>query len=233
MYRRSLIRSAAAAGLLAGASRAQSFPSGSSACWSARRRRRRADIVARIHGAGDDQERRTGRSWSTTKPGPAAPWRPREMLRAPADGHTLLVANVGVLARSFPMRRRRRLRPRADIAPVCLAGRFLQPAWSCIPACRQDARRVSRARQTAGGMDYRTLTTAYQLVRHSPGRTRFGDGRNVGLERRRWRRGGQARGYASRMTTWWRSVRSRSAMAPSCPHQVVIRGPPPAKRPHG
>src|SRR5260221_9760534 len=97
MYRRSLIRSAVAAGLLPGAARAQSFPSKQLRLLVGAAAGGGADIVARVLA----QEMTRGGGLSVivdNKPGAGGTLATREMLRAPADGHTLLVANVGVVA---------------------------------------------------------------------------------------------------------------------------------------
>jgi tripartite-type tricarboxylate transporter receptor subunit TctC len=58
------------------------------------------------------------------KPGAGGALATREALRAPADGHTLLVANVGVLAVIPYATKDAGYDPQADIAPVCLAVDF-------------------------------------------------------------------------------------------------------------
>src|ERR1700716_1771246 len=123
MYRRSLIRSAAAAGLLPGAARAQSFPSKQLRLLVGAAAGGGADIVARI--MVQEMTRSGGLSVMVdNKPGAGGTLATREMLRAPADGHTLLVANVGVLAVIPYATKDAGYDPRADIAPVCLAVDF-------------------------------------------------------------------------------------------------------------
>ena len=58
------------------------------------------------------------------KPGAGGNVATREALRAPADGHTILLANVGVLAVNPYAMKDVGYDPRADIAPVCLAVDF-------------------------------------------------------------------------------------------------------------
>src|SRR5712672_1396678 len=95
MFRRSLIRSAALAGLLPGASWAQSFPSKQLRLLVGAAAGGGADIVARI--MVQEMTKSGGLSVMVdNKPGAGGTMATREMLRAPADGHTLLVANVGV-----------------------------------------------------------------------------------------------------------------------------------------
>ena len=119
MYRRSLIRSAAAAGLLPAAARAQSFPSKQLRLLVGAAAGGGADIVARI--LAQELTKSAGLSVIVdNKPGAGGTVATREALRAPADGYTLLVANVGVLAVIPYATRDAGYDPRADIAPVCL-----------------------------------------------------------------------------------------------------------------
>src|SRR5260370_16335139 len=123
MYRRSLIGAAAAAGLLPGAARAQSFPLKPLRLLVGAAAGGGADIVARILA----QELTKSGELSVlvdNKPGAGGTLATREMLRAPADGHTILVANVGVLAVIPYASKDPGYDPRADIAPVCLAVDF-------------------------------------------------------------------------------------------------------------
>lgn len=123
MYRRSLIRSAAAAGLLPTESRAQSFPSKQIRIVVGAAAGGGADIVARILA----QELTKGGGLSIlvdNKPGAGGTVATREALRAPADGHTLMVANVGVLAVIPHATKDAGHDPRTDITPVCMAVDF-------------------------------------------------------------------------------------------------------------
>jgi len=123
MHRRSLIRSAAAAGLLPGIARAQAFPSKQLRLLVGAAAGGGADIVARI--LAQELTRSGGLSILVdNKPGAGGTVATREALRAPADGYTLLVANVGVLAVVPYATRDAGYDPRADIAPVCLAVDF-------------------------------------------------------------------------------------------------------------
>src|SRR5260370_34573604 len=128
MYRRSLIGSAAVAGLLPGASRAQSFPSKQLRLLVGAAAGGGADIVARI--MVQEMTRNGGLSVMVdNKPGAGGTLATREMLRAPPDGHTLLVANVGVLAGIPYATKEAGYDPRADIEPVCLAVDFYNPLF--------------------------------------------------------------------------------------------------------
>jgi tripartite-type tricarboxylate transporter receptor subunit TctC len=90
------------------------------------------------------------------KPGAGGTLATREMLRAPADGHTLLVANVGVLAVIPYATKDAGYDPRADIAPVCLAVDFsnVLVVHPGVPA-RTLAEYLALARRP-DGMDYGT-----------------------------------------------------------------------------
>src|SRR5262245_28980547 len=98
MHRRSLIRSTAAASLLLPACGwAQSFPTRQLRILVGAAPGGGADIVARILA----QELTTSAGLSVmvdNKPGGAGTISAREALRSPPDGHTLLLANVGMLA---------------------------------------------------------------------------------------------------------------------------------------
>src|SRR5450631_892815 len=155
MYRRSLIRSAAAAGLLPGAARAQSFPSRQLRLLVGAAAGGGADIVARI--LAQELTRSGGLSVIVdNKPGAGGTVATREALRAPADGYTLLVANVGVLAIIPYATKDAGYDPRADIAPVCLAVDFsnLLVVHPGVPA-NTLAEYLALARRP-DGMDYGT-----------------------------------------------------------------------------
>jgi len=123
VYRRSLIRTATAAGLVPAASRAQSVPSKQLRLLVGAAAGGGADIVARI--MVQEMTRSGGLSVMVdNKPGAGGTVATREMLRAPADGHTLLVANVGVMAVIPYATKDAGYDPRSDIAPVCLAVDF-------------------------------------------------------------------------------------------------------------
>ena len=123
MYRRSLVRSAAAAGLLPGAARAQSFPSKQLRLLVGFAAGGGGDIVARI--LAQELTKSGGLSVMVdNKPGAGGNLATREMLRSPADGHTILLANVGVLAVNPYAMKDVGYDPQADIAPVCLAVDF-------------------------------------------------------------------------------------------------------------
>ena len=123
MYRRSLIGAAAAAGLLPASIRAQSFPSKQLRVLVGAAAGGGADIVARI--LAQELTKSGGLSVLVdNKPGAGGTVATREMLRAPADGHTIGVANVGVMAVIPYATKDAGYDPRADIAPVCLAVDF-------------------------------------------------------------------------------------------------------------
>jgi tripartite-type tricarboxylate transporter receptor subunit TctC len=123
MYRRSLIRSAAAAGLLPGAARAQSFPSKQIRLLVGFAAGGGGDIVARV--LAQELTKSGGLSVMVdNKPGAGGNLATREMLRSPADGHTILLANVGVLTVNPYAMKDAGYDPQADIAPVCLAVDF-------------------------------------------------------------------------------------------------------------
>jgi tripartite-type tricarboxylate transporter receptor subunit TctC len=155
MYRRSLIGTAAAASLLARASRAQSFPSKQLRLLVGAAPGGGGDIVARILA----QELTRGGGLSVivdNKPGAGGTLSAREMLRAPADGHTILLANVGILVVNPYAMKDVGYDPPADIAAVCLAVDFsnvlvVHPA---VPA-RTLAEYLALARRPEG-MDYGT-----------------------------------------------------------------------------
>jgi tripartite-type tricarboxylate transporter receptor subunit TctC len=123
MYRRSLIGSAALAGLLPAASKAQTFPSKQLRIIVSTPPGGGMDIVARI--LAQELTRSAGLSILVdNKPGGAGTVATREALRAPPDGHTILVANVGILAVNPYAMKDVGYDPRTDIAPVCLAVDF-------------------------------------------------------------------------------------------------------------
>jgi tripartite-type tricarboxylate transporter receptor subunit TctC len=156
MYRRSLIGSAALAGLaLPGAARAQSFPSKQLRLLVGFAAGGGGDIVARILA----QELTRGGGLSVivdNKPGAGGNLAAREMLRSPADGHTILLANVGVLSVNPYAMKDAGYDPPVDMAPVCLAVDFsnvlvVHPA---VPA-KTLAEYLELARRPEG-MDYGT-----------------------------------------------------------------------------
>ena len=91
MYRRSLIGSAASAALLPGIGRAQSFPSKQLRLLVGFAAGGGGDIVARVLAA--ELTKNAGLSVLVdNKPGAGGNIATREMLRAPPDGHTVLLA---------------------------------------------------------------------------------------------------------------------------------------------
>jgi tripartite-type tricarboxylate transporter receptor subunit TctC len=123
MHRRSLIQSAAAAGLLPGAARAQSFPSKQLRLLVGAPADGGTEIVARILA----QELTKGGGLSVlvdNKPGAGGTVAtPRDAAGAGRRLH-VVVANVGVLVVIPYATKDPGYDPRADIAPVCLAVDF-------------------------------------------------------------------------------------------------------------
>jgi tripartite-type tricarboxylate transporter receptor subunit TctC len=123
MHRRTLIGSAAAAGLLPAVSRAQPFPSKQLRLIVGFAAGGGGDIVARILAA----ELTKSEGYSVlvdNKPGAGGNIATREALRAPPDGHSILFANVGMLAVNPYAMKDVGYDPTTDIAPVCLAVDF-------------------------------------------------------------------------------------------------------------
>ena len=155
MYRRSLIRSAAAAGLVPATGRAQSFPSKQLRLVVGAAAGGGVDTVARILA----QELTKGAGLSVmidNKPGAGGTVATREALRAPADGHTIMMANVGVMAVIPYATKDPGYDPRADIAPVCMAVDFsnVLVVHPSVPA-KTLAEYLALARRPEG-MDYGT-----------------------------------------------------------------------------
>jgi len=122
MRRRSLLGAAAALSLLPGPGRAQAFPSKQIRLLVGFAAGGGGDIVARI--LAQELIRNGGLSVLVdNKPGAGGNLATREMLRAPPDGHTLMLANVGVLAVNPYAMKDAGYDPQ-DIAPVCLAVDF-------------------------------------------------------------------------------------------------------------
>jgi tripartite-type tricarboxylate transporter receptor subunit TctC len=122
MYRRSLVRSAALAGLLPAASRAQSFPSRQLRIIVSTPPAGGMDIVARILG---QELTKSGLSVMVdNKPGGAGTIAAREVIRAAPDGHTILLANVGILCVNPFAMKEAGYNPQTDIAPVSMAVDF-------------------------------------------------------------------------------------------------------------
>ncbi len=97
MQRRGVLATAMAAGLLPRAARSQAFPSRQLRFLVGAAPSGGVDTVARM--VGQELSRRDGLSVIVdNKPGGGGNIATRELLRAPADGHTILLASVGVLA---------------------------------------------------------------------------------------------------------------------------------------
>jgi tripartite-type tricarboxylate transporter receptor subunit TctC len=123
MRRRTLIRSVAAAGLLPGAARAQTFGSKQFRIVVSTPPGGGMDIVARI--LAQELTRSAGLSVLVdNKPGGAGTIAVRETLRATPDGHTVLLANVGMLSVNPYAMKDAGYNPPTDISPVCLAVDF-------------------------------------------------------------------------------------------------------------
>jgi tripartite-type tricarboxylate transporter receptor subunit TctC len=123
MHRRSLIGAAASAALLPAVSRAQSFPSKQLRLIVGFAAGGGGDIVARVLAA----ELTKSEGYSVlvdNKPGAGGNIATREALRAPPDGHSILFANVGMLAVNPYAMKDVGYDPTTDIAPVCLAVDF-------------------------------------------------------------------------------------------------------------
>lgn len=155
MYRRLLIGSAAAAGLLPGVGRAQAFPSKQLRLLVGFAAGGGGDIVARVLAA--ELTKSAGLSVLVdNKPGAGGNIATREMLRAPADGHTILLANVGMLAVNPYAMKDAGYDPHIDIAPVCLAVDFsnVLVVHPTVPA-KSLAEYLALAKRPEG-MDYGT-----------------------------------------------------------------------------
>lgn len=155
MHRRSLISAALATALLPAASRAQSFPSKQLRVIVGFAAGGGGDIVARV--LAQELTRSDGLSVLVdNKPGAGGNLATREMLRAPADGHTILLANVGMLAVNPYAMKDVGYDPQADIAPVCMAVDFsnVLVVHPSVPA-RTLAEYLALARRPEG-MDYGT-----------------------------------------------------------------------------
>jgi tripartite-type tricarboxylate transporter receptor subunit TctC len=122
MHRRSLILLAAAAGLAPAAGRAQSFPSKQIRLLVGFAAGGGGDIVARILA---QELTKNGLSVLVdNKPGAGGNLAAREALRAPPDGHTILMANVGIMSVNPYAMKDVGYDPVADITPVCIAVDF-------------------------------------------------------------------------------------------------------------
>ena len=152
--RRSLIGSVAAASALPQAGRAQSFPSKQLRLIVGFAAGGGGDIVARILA---QELTRGGLSVLVdNKPGAGGNVATREALRSPADGHTILLANVGMLAVNPYAMKDVGYDPHTDIVPVCLAVDFsnVLVVHPSVPA-KSLAEYLELARRPEG-MDYGT-----------------------------------------------------------------------------
>ena len=143
------------AGLLPAAARAQSFPSRQLRILVGSAPAGGVDIVARI--LAQELTRSAGLSVLVdNKPGGGGSIAAREALRAPADGHTILMANVGTLAVNPYAMKDAGYNPKTDIAPVCLAVDFsnVLVVHPSVPA-RTLAEYLELARRPEG-IDYGT-----------------------------------------------------------------------------
>jgi Tripartite tricarboxylate transporter family receptor len=123
MHRRSLMGAATSAALLPAVSRAQAFPSKQLRLIVGFAAGGGGDIVARVLAA--ELTKSNGYSVLVdNKPGAGGNIATREALRAPPDGHTILFANVGMLAVNPYAMKDVGYDPTTDIAPVCLAVDF-------------------------------------------------------------------------------------------------------------
>jgi len=123
MHRRSLIRSAAAVTLLPNLARAQSFPSKQLRILVGTPPGGGLDIVARI--LAQELTKSAGLSVLVeNKTGGAGIVAVRELLHAPADGHTILLGTIGMLAVNPYAMKDAGYNPPTDMTPVCLAVDF-------------------------------------------------------------------------------------------------------------
>jgi tripartite-type tricarboxylate transporter receptor subunit TctC len=123
MHRRSLIRSAAAVTLLPSLARAQSFPSKQLRILVGTPPGGGLDIVARI--LAQELTKNAGLSVLVeNKTGGAGIVSVRELLHAPADGHTILLGTIGMLAVNPYAMKDAGYNPPTDMTPVCLAVDF-------------------------------------------------------------------------------------------------------------
>ncbi len=123
MHRRSLIRSAAAVALLPNPARAQSFPSKQLRILVGTPPGGGLDIVARI--LAQELTKSAGLSVLVeNKTGGAGIVSVRELLHAPADGHTILLGTIGMLAVNPYAMKDAGYNPPTDMTPVCLAVDF-------------------------------------------------------------------------------------------------------------
>jgi tripartite-type tricarboxylate transporter receptor subunit TctC len=123
MHRRLLIRSAAAATLLPAAVRAQTFPSKQVRILVATPPGGGLDLVARI--LAQELTKSAGLSILVdNKVGGAGTIAVREALRAPPDGHTILLGTIVMLAVNPYAMKDAGYNPPTDIAPICMAVDF-------------------------------------------------------------------------------------------------------------
>jgi tripartite-type tricarboxylate transporter receptor subunit TctC len=123
MHRRSLLASAALAGLAPLGARGQSFPSKAIRILVGFAPGGGGDTVARI--LGQELTKSGGLSIIVdNKPGAGGSVAIREMVRAPADGHTLLLANVGMLVVAPTAMKDVGYDPATEIVPLTMAVDF-------------------------------------------------------------------------------------------------------------
>jgi tripartite-type tricarboxylate transporter receptor subunit TctC len=123
MHRRLLIRSAAAVTLLPGLARAQPFPARQLRILVGTPPGGGLDIVARI--LAQELTKSDGLSVLVeNKAGGAGTIAVRELLRASADGYTILLGTIGMLAVNPYAMKDAGYNPPTDISPICLAVDF-------------------------------------------------------------------------------------------------------------
>lgn len=155
MQRRGMLATAMTAGLLPRAARSQAFPSKQLRFLVGAAPSGGVDTVARI--VGQELSRRDGLSVIVdNKPGGGGNIATRELLRAPADGHTILLASVGVLAVNPFAMKDVGYAPQ-DFAPITLAVDFSNVivVHPSVPA-QSLAEYLALARQGPDGMTYGT-----------------------------------------------------------------------------
>jgi len=123
MRRRWLLASASAAAAMPAVGRAQSFPSKQIRLLVGFAPGGGGDIVARVLAQELAKDGRLS-VLVDNKPGAGGNLAVREMLRAPADGHTVLLANIGMLAVNPYAMKDAGYDPATDIAPITLAVDF-------------------------------------------------------------------------------------------------------------
>lgn len=123
MHRRSLLAGAAMASLVPAAARSQAFPSKQIRMLIGFAPGGGGDIVGRI--LAQELTREGGLSVLVdNRPGAGGNVATRELIRSPADGYTVMLANVGVLAVNPYAMKNAGYDPRTDLTPISMAVEF-------------------------------------------------------------------------------------------------------------